>query len=240
LNLIGDYWHSEKYKPSEYHLKKTIECEKNGYKLIHIFEYEWLNKQEIIKNKLNFYLNSYKECVYARKCIIKEIDSKTKNEFLNQHHIQGEDKSKVKLGLFYKDELVAVMTFGKPRFNKNYEWELIRYATSKHVLGGAGKLLKYFERNYNPKSIITYADRRFSQGNMYYKLGFKLDHISNPNFIWIDKKHNIKSRMNSQKFKIITDENKNLTAEQIMIKAGYNKIYDCGNLVFTKSYHDTP
>ena len=181
-------------------------------------------------------MNSYKEFVYARKCIIKEIDSKIKNEFLNQHHIQGEDKSKVKLGLFYEDELVAVMTFGKPRFNKNYEWELIRYATSKHVIGGAGKLLTYFERNFKPKSIITYADRRFSKGNMYCKLGFKLDHVSKPNFIWIDKKHNIKSRMNSQKFKIITDENKNLTAEQIMIKAGFNKIYDCGNLVFTKLY----
>jgi hypothetical protein len=178
LNLIGDYWHSEKYKPSEYHLNKTLECEKIGYKLIHIFEYEWLNKQDIIKNKLNFYLNSYKECIYARKCMVKEISVSDKNKFLNKYHIQGEDKSKIKLGLFYQDELVAVMTFGKPRFNKNYEYELIRYATSKHVIGGAGKLLKYFERNYKPKSIITYADRRFSQGNMYSKLGFTLDHIS--------------------------------------------------------------
>ena len=109
---------------------------------------------------------------------MKEISSKDKNEFLNKYHIQGEDKSKVKLGLFYQDELVAVMSFGKPRFNKNYEWELIRYATSKHVIGGAGKLLKYFERIYKPKSIITYADRRFSQGNMYFQLGFKLNHIS--------------------------------------------------------------
>jgi hypothetical protein len=206
----------------------------NGYQLIHIFEYEWHEKYNIIKNKLNFYLNNYRERIYARKCIIKEIDTTTKNEFLNKYHIQGEDKSKVKLGLFYENELVAVMTFGKPRFNKNYEWELIRYATAKHVIGGASKLLKYFERNYKPKSIITYADRRFSQGNMYYKLGFTLDHISQPNFIWIDKEHNIKSRLNCQKFKIMTNENKNLTAEQIMVKAGYNKIYDCGNLVFVK------
>ena len=36
------------------------------------------------------------------------------------------------------------------------------------------KLLKYFERNYKPKSIITYADRSYSQGNMYKQLGFNL------------------------------------------------------------------
>ena len=135
----------------------------NGYKLIHIFEHEWINKQEIIKSKLKALFGVEQERIYARKCIIKEISNKEKNDFLNQFHIQGEDKSKVKLGLFFADELVAIMTFGKPRFNKNYEYELIRYATSKHVIGGASKLLKYFEHVYKPKSIITYADRRFSQ-----------------------------------------------------------------------------
>jgi very-short-patch-repair endonuclease len=179
IEFNGDFWHSiQAGKDTNYHLNKTLECEKAGYRLIHIFEHEWINKQDIIKTKLKALFNVEQEHVYARKCTVKEISSKDKNEFLNLHHIQGEDKSKVKLGLFYQDELVAVMTFGKPRFNKNYEYELIRYATSKHVIGGAGKLLKYFERKYKPKSIITYADRRFSQGNMYFKLGFKLDHIS--------------------------------------------------------------
>ena len=46
------------------------------------------------------------EHIYARKCIIKEISIIDKNEFLNKYHIQGEDKSKVKLGLFYANELV--------------------------------------------------------------------------------------------------------------------------------------
>ena len=150
-------------KDKNYHLNKTIECEKVGYRLIHIFEHEWVNKQKIIKAKLKSLFGVEQTRIYARKCIIKEISTDIKNEFLNTYHIQGEDKSKVKLGLFYEEKLVAVMTFGKPRFNKNYEYELIRYATSKHVIGGAGKLLKYFERNYKPKSIITYSDRRFSQ-----------------------------------------------------------------------------
>ncbi len=107
----------------------------NGYKLIHIFEHEWINKQEIIKAKLKALFNVEQTRIYARKCIIKEISNKEKNDFLNTYHIQGIDTSKVKLGLFYQDELVAVMTFGKPRFNKNYEYELIRYATKYKIIG---------------------------------------------------------------------------------------------------------
>jgi hypothetical protein len=191
----------------------------NGYKLIHIFEHEWINKQEIIKAKLKALFNVEQKRIYARKCIIKEISASDKNKFLNQYHIQGEDKSKVKLGLFYKDELIAVMTFGKSRLNKHYEWELIRYATKYKVIGGAGRLLKYFEREYKPKSIITYADRRFSQGNMYNKLGFNLDHVSQPNYVWI-KDDKILTRYQTQKHNlknVISNFDLNLTEAENMV-----------------------
>jgi hypothetical protein len=160
---------------------------------------------------------------------------------LNKHHIQGEDKSKVKLGLFFENELVAVMTFGKPRFNNNYEYELIRYATKSryHVLGGAGKLLKYFERNYNPKNIITYADRSYSQGNMYKQIGFTLVKISEPSYVWI-KGNEILSRYQCQKHKlkeILKDNyNEGLSENENMLLNGFYKLYDCGNFVFEKNY----
>ena len=109
------------------------------------------------------------------------------------------------------------MTFSKPRFNKNYEWKLSRYATSKHVIGGAGKLLKYFERTYKPKNIITYVDRKFSQGNMYYKLGFTLTDYISPSYSWINEHHlAIKDNCN--------ESGKSYT------------IYDCGKLIFEKYF----
>jgi hypothetical protein len=160
--------------------------------------------QNILKEKIKSLLGVNQTKIYARKCEIKEISSKEKNEFLNKHHIQGEDKSKIKLGLFHENELVAVMTFGKPRFNKNYEYELIRYATKSgcQVLGGAGKLLSFFELNYSPKNIITYADRSYSQGNMYNQIGFSLIKKSEPSYIWI-KDNVILSRYQCQKHKLI-------------------------------------
>ena len=240
IEFNGIYWHSAQFKDSKYHLNKTIACESKGYRLIHIFEHEWINKQDIIKSKLLSIFNKNQESVYARKCIIKEINVKEKNEFLNRTHIQGEDRSNVKLGLFHQNELIAVMTFCKSRFNKNYEWELSRYSSSKHVIGGAGKLLKYFEKVYKPKSLITYADRRFSQGKLYYTLGFIFDHFSLPNYFYCDQNLKIYSRIQCQKHKLIkilgNKFDKDLSESENMFINGYNKIYDCGNYVFIKRY----
>ena len=51
------------------------------------------------------------------------------------------------LGLIHEGELVQIMTFGKPRYNKNYQWELLRLCTNSdyNVLGGASKLFKNFK-----------------------------------------------------------------------------------------------
>jgi hypothetical protein len=143
--------------------------------------------------------------------------------------------------LFYENELVAVMTFGKPRFNKNYEWELIRYATKSgyQVLGGAGKLLKYFERNYSPNSIITYADRSYSQGNMYRQIGFNLIKISEPSYNWTNGLY-VYSRFQCLKSRlkdILGDKfDSNLSENENMSLNGFYKVYDCGNFVFGKIF----
>lgn len=235
IEFNGVFYHSEELLHNPYyHLMKTELCEKEGYQLIHIFEHEWDFNQELIKEKIKAILGVNQEKVYARKCKVKFISIKEKNEFLNKHHIQGEDKSKIKLGLFYNDELIAVMTFGKPRFNQQYNWELIRYATSKHVIGGAGKLLSFFRKQFTG-SIITYADRRFSQGNMYEKLGFKLERISEPNYQWV-KNNEILSRYQTQKHNlkdILKDKfDPTKSEDENMINNGYYQIFDCGNLVY--------
>lgn len=231
IEFNGEYWHRD---DSTYHLRKTEYFKKKGIKVIHIFGYQWESQRNLIKEKLKAILGVYDEKVYARKCVVKEINVKEKNEFLNKYHIQGEDKSVIKLGLFHEDELVAVMTFGYPRFNDNFDWELIRYATSKHVIGGAGKLLAYFRKTF-VGSIITYANRCWSQGNMYEKLGFKLIGTSKPSYFYSNK-HKIVSRYQTQKSKLqklLGDKyDPAKTESENMENSGFYKIYDCGNLIY--------
>jgi len=246
IEFNGNYWHSEinGNKNYDYHLNKTELCQNKNIRLIHIFEDEWLFKEKIVKNRLKNILGLTKYNLYARKCIIKEIDTQLKDKFLNKYHIQGSDKSKIKLGLFYKNRLVSVMTFSKLRIalgqtNTLNEWELSRFASINNfnIVGGGSKLLKYFERNYKPIKIISYADRRWSQGNLYYKIGFNLDHISKPNYWYLQERHFLKRlhRFNFRKDRLplLLEKFDPLQTEWANMKNnGYDRIWDCGNMVF--------
>ena len=252
----GLYWHSyglintsikqsDKLFQQNRHLDKTKQVEElsQAHQIFHIFENEWLNdiKQDIWKSIISdkFKLNKR---VYARDTIVKLVESSEANQFIFENHIQGIRNAPIRLGLYKGDELLSIMTFGKP-FNKSEcEYELIRFCNKKYtsVIGGASKLLKYFERTYNPKSILSYANRRWSRGNLYYQLGFELQNISKPNkFIinWTTK--TLSNRLEFQKHKLADKlelYDQNLSADQNIINNNYRIIWDCGNYVFTKNY----
>lgn len=241
IEFNGVYWHSDEYVDKNYHYQKTEKCKERNIELIHIFEHQWEYKSEICKSIILNKLNKTANRIYARKCDVREINSKQKNEFLERNHMQGKDSSKIKLGLFHNDELVSVMTFGIPRFNKNYEWELIRFCNSINVsvIGGASKIFKYFEKNYNPSSIISYCDLSRYSGNLYFNLGFKLKENTSPNYMWLHPQNNIiVPRYKSQKHKLkslLGDQyDPNLSEAQNMKNSKFVRIYDCGNAVFIK------
>ena len=233
IEFNGDYWHNEKFVNKNYHQEKSLLAEEKGMFLYHIFEYEWNNKRDQIINQLNNLLGINQEKIYARKCIIKEVKDSEKKLFLEENHLQGNDSSSVKLGLYYNNELVSLMTFVKPRFNKKYEWELSRFCSKagSNVIGGASKLFKYFINNYNPQSIISYSNIAHTKGKLYETLGFELDSISEPNYVWINNK-SILSRYQCQKHKLLKQGYEGNSETEIMHNRKYHKLYDCGNKVW--------
>lgn len=237
IEINGIYWHSEiwgKYK--NYHLSKTEDCLNRNIHLLHIFDYEWLYKKSIVTSIILNKLNLTPNKIYARKCEIREVSSNDKQLFLNNNHMQGNCVSKINLGLYYNNELVACMTFGKNRFKNDGNIEMIRFCNiiNTNVIGGASKLLKYFIKIYKPNSIITFADRRYSLGKMYYNIGFKFNSFSKPNyFYWKNLK--IYNRMNFQKH-MLKDKldvfDNTLSEYQNMLNNGFNRVWDCGNYKF--------
>lgn len=147
-----------------YHKIKTDLANKYNYRCIHVWD--WDDEVKIVN------LLSKREKVYARDCVIKEVDKQTVKTFLNKYHLQGYAKDTIRLGLFNNEKLVSVMTFGKPRYNKNYEYELIRLCSPYYVVGGEEKLFNYFTTKFTPKSIISYCDKSKFEGKVYHKLGF--------------------------------------------------------------------
>jgi hypothetical protein len=177
--------------------------------------------------------------IYARKTSIKEInDNKLVKDFLNNNHLQGYIASSIKIGLYYNDELVSLMTFGKGRValgSRNYNgYELLRFCSklNTNVLGGANKLFKYFIKKYKPQNVISYADRGRSNGLLYEKLGFSLIGYTKPNYYYIvnNVRHH---RFNYRKDKLVKDGfDKNKSEHQIMLERKIYRIYDSGNLKY--------
>jgi hypothetical protein len=236
IELDSIYWHSQNHggKDKNYHIDKTKFFNERGIHVIHIFDNEWNNNQDIVKNIILSKLGLIKNKIYARRCEIKEI--KNVKEFLDNNHLQGTVNSSVNIGLYYKDELVQLLTFGKPRFNKNYKYELLRSCSKLNhiIVGGFSKLLKYFVKNYS-NSLITYCDLRYSMGEVYYKNNFKLLNISYPNYFYTKDYENLESRIKYQKYKLRTlfpNFDESLTEWENMKNNDFDRIWDCGNLVF--------
>lgn len=233
IEFDGLYWHSEVNKENNYHFIKTEECERKGIQLIHIFEDEWKYKQEIVKSRLKGLLG-LNERMFARKCDCKQISYDESKNFLDMNHIQGNCVSKYRYGLFYNNELVSVMTFGESRFKKG-EFELLRFANklNTNVIGGASRIFKHFLREHQEiKEIISFADRRWSKGNLYEKLGFMKVEKTKPNYFYIINGV-CENRINFQKHKLVAEgADPNKTEHQIMLEKGYYRIYDCGNMKF--------
>lgn len=241
LNLAieydGLYWHSEDKKGKMYHFDKTVASEKKQITLLHIFSNEWSLKKDIWKSMIKNRFQTCDERIYARKCELKSISSKESKEFLNNNHIQGNIPASIRYGLFYNNELVSIMTFGKSRFNKNYQYELLRSCTKKNyiIVGGVSKLFSYFVKQHNPSSIISYCDRRYANGKMYNNLKFKLKKISKPNYWYTKNNLEILSRISFQKHKLkdkLETFDNSLSEWDNMKNNGWNRIWDCGNFVF--------
>ena len=212
-----------------YHKDKSICAIKAGYRCIHIFD--WDNQDAIIQ------LLSDKEKVMARKCIIKPVIEEEARNFINNYHIQGYAKATISIGLYYNDNLISIMTFGKPRYNKNYEYELVRYCASKNVIGGAKRLFKYFLNNYQPSSIISYCDLSKFSGDTYLKLGFKLKRISAPAKHWYNiktKQHITDNLLRARGFDQLFNTNfgKGTSNDELMLQAGFVTVYDCGQATY--------
>jgi ribosomal protein L34E len=238
IEYNGLIWHSELFVDDKYHITKHEMAKQQDYHLIQIFEDEWTTKKEICKSIIRNTLGLNNK-IGARKCTIKEINSKVSAKFFNHNHIQGNGGSSVRIGLYYKETLVAVMTFGKNRRvtgNKHKEgtWELIRYANilNTNIIGGASKLFKYFVNTYEPQHIISYCDKRWFTGTMYEKLGFDKTSETKPNYWYINRNKRM-HRFNFRKDVLIKegfDENK--TEKEIMMERKIYRIYDCGNIKY--------
>lgn len=234
----GLYWHCDDVRNDKKHLlEKTNLCLEHDIQLIHIFEDEWRFKNEICKSRIKNILGYSDYKVYARKCHIKKICYNEVSTFLNNNHIQGTVSSKYNYGLYYNNELVSIMTFGKLRKNlgskhKEGVFEMLRFCNKLgySVVGGASKLLKQFIEDYNPIEIISYADRRWSNGNLYNTLGFEFIKNTDINYFYLIDGNKRINRFSLRKDILISKYGcpPEISERDFCKSKGWFRVYDCG------------
>lgn len=237
FEFTGLYWHAEKQNPEKKHLLwKTQFAKKRGVKLITVFEDEWLNKRSIVESRIRGMLNANETKFNARSLDIREVQPKMVTNFLNSNHIQGKDAATIKLGLFDGEELIMLTTFKKSNVVKGGDgksWELSRLCSKLNcrVRGGASKLIKHFQDEFNKENLplLSYADTRWSTGDLYETLGFTFAGASSPSY-WYMSDYKIRvHRSTLMKHRLVKcDDDKLLTEWDLAQRSGYDRIWDCG------------
>lgn len=237
------YWEENEPKSPDYHYNKLKLARDNWYRCIMLRDWD-------DRSKIPYLLDEEKETLYARKCEVKQITREECHNFFESYHLQGDtvkNKNNIYIWLYYNDELVECMSFWLPRYNKNYEREILRLCTHKdyRVVWWADKIFKHFLKLTNANSVISYCDMSKFDWKVYEQLGFKLLKWNKPSKHWYNEKE-IESRkhitdnfLRQRWYDQIFSESygKGTNNDELMKQRGYVEIYDCGQATFiwTKS-----
>ncbi len=224
MECNGLYWHSEKRgKGTDYHLNKTNLCKLQGIKLLHIFDEEITRNPKLVIARIKQILGIQKYKVNSEDLLIHQVDPRVKSKFLKKYHFSGDCKSDINLGLFQGNRLVSLATFAQ---KKNGKFIMSRLCSifNFEIIGGEAKLLSLFEQIFEPKSLKCFADKRWSSGGIYKNLGFNLIKETQPKH-WNFKNGHYNLNKNPRS-KDWAD----------MQSKGWNRIWDCGNILFEKTY----
>lgn len=237
IEVNGIRYHSEQFKADrKYHLNKLLSCLDNGVRLFQITDWEWYKKSDIVKSMIVNRLGG-SDKVYARQCNLQQINWSTAKEFLNQCHISGcGTPSKHCYGLYHNDILITVATFGKSRFSKLADWELLRFASRLNmtVVGGLAKIMHHFISTVST-SVMTYADRRYGEGKAYATIGMTYKGSTDCGYSWVNS-NNLLSRYATQKknlSSLLGPKFDPMVSEAVnMERAGYHRLWDCGHNIY--------
>jgi hypothetical protein len=240
IEFNGLYWHSESTLLAN-NQSPTTDFEKQkmftakGIRIIQVFEDEWEHKSDIVKSRLTNILGNTSTNIYARKCQVREVSSKEASIFCEQNHLMGKGRSNLRFGLYHNNTLVSLMTFTNNNLSRKLVgvWEINRFASllDTTIIGGASKLFKYFLKHTSPATVVSYADNRWSTGELYKQLGF--EKISNgvPNYWYLQA--NIIKRLHRFALRKNKNDDQSLTEAENRRMQGYLRIWDSGSSKWT-------
>jgi hypothetical protein len=241
IEYNGVFFHSDALNPDHRRTKtsqyrKYEFCKNNNIRLINIFEDEWLYRQEQTKNFLLSVLNIHDSRVGASKCKIKAITKNEAIEFINKNHIQEVYTLKIAYGLFYKNELVGVVTGSAHHRINNHKYLVLSrmcFKSGIQIIGGASRLLsslKEYAIKYGYAGIVSWSDNRISTGDVYKKIGFELKKELSPDYFYVQS--GVIKRINKSTLRVPAG----IDERAYNRSKGYYQLWDCGKKTWILSF----
>jgi hypothetical protein len=227
------------FKPDEL-VQLQVDFQKQGIFLIHIWEDVWLTKKQQISSRIHSFLG-LNTSFHGRKAKVVSLSITEITNFLNTYHLQGYIKAKYNFGLVANGEIIAAANFSdtRPMKDKGDDYlsaELVRFASKDGltIVGGLSKVIKHFLKEVKVNDLMTYADRDWSIGKGYDKLGFELTAITEPAFLYLDQKSLIRYFPHRLPKNVLSDfENQDiLNLEDYLAANNYVKLFNTGNLKY--------
>lgn len=221
-------------------LSLQVAYQQQGILLVNLWEDIWMNKRAQVLSRIHSFCGQNRS-LHGRKAKVVEVDAAQSKSFLDAYHLQGYIKTKYNLGLIVEGDLVAVACFAasRPMRSKGEHYksaELVRFATKAGVtiVGGLGKVVKHFLQLVSVDDLMTYADRDWSLGKGYDKLGFHFSGTTEAVVFYVDTKTMNRYQSHRLPKKILTafDEQNILNLDDFLTQNGFLKVFNTGNLKY--------
>ena len=236
IEYCGLYWHNEESptpRPIGYHSHKLAKANRDGIRLITIFQDEWRDRKEQVKGFLLSVVHKNSRKLFARKTQLRSLSKEEARAFMNLHHIQGATRFDASFGLFFGDELLGAVsgsTHHRPGKKATYVLNRLAFKNDVAISGGSSRLLKAlisYARSQGFKTITSWSDNRWSEGKVYDQIGFKLDGKLKDDYSYVDGQDRISKQSCQKKFLIVKGAIGS-TESEMAKSLGYKKIWDCG------------
>ena len=184
IEFNGNYWHSANILGKNYHQKKTFDCLEKGVRLLHIYEFEWDSKREVIEKYLEYLLDINLIRLEMKDCYIEEINNYDATFFLNKNlPLTRFSVGEKNIAIKKDNEIIALMSFN---LMQGSCWELLSFINnlSYNLERSYSTLLSYFENIYKPDLIRSYCDIGKFWGDTWEELGFSLKEVILPEEIY--------------------------------------------------------
>lgn len=228
IEYCGLYYHSvemSKKDKTTRHLKKMEVLNRNGYKLITIFEDEWLNKKEVVLGRLLSILDRPIEKIYARTLMVGMASKEEGSAFFAKNHLQENSPFSFAVKVYNQEKIYGMVSFGKPsraHIGKNigenvFELKRLCFLPGATVVGGTSKMFEFAKTKLEQEKVdglVSFCDLRWGTGQVYKNLGFELASISRPSPHFTDGR--------GKRWNYLTAY-KNKEVKRLL------KIYDCGH-----------